>query len=258
MELQRFIPIVSTGLAQATAHARGLDRAATLALVESWKATATNIFNLGGLIGTLLTIPAAKLWAGARCSASTTSSRRSRSSRPSASTCRPQARLYMYFFIGLTVFGVFGSFTYYLPELFPTRLRGTGAGFCYNVGRVVAAGGPFLVGAIASRGADSLRSALHVLFFVGVVPLLGLLLLLCASRPRAIEIAERRRRERIGPLTLALSARTGRGDRRTLLERLLGHVREQVDAAVAVAPLVVVPADELEEVPLSSIELPAS
>ena len=41
----------------------------------------------------------------------------------------------MYFFIGLTVFGVFGSFTYYLPELFPTRLRGTGAGFCYNVGR---------------------------------------------------------------------------------------------------------------------------
>ena len=38
----------------------------------------------------------------------------------------PETRLYMYFFIGLTVFGVFGSFTYYLPELFPTRLRGTG------------------------------------------------------------------------------------------------------------------------------------
>jgi MFS family permease len=45
----------------------------------------------------------------------------------------------MYFLIGLTVFGVFGSFTYYLPELFPTRLRGTGAGFCYNIGRVAAA-----------------------------------------------------------------------------------------------------------------------
>ena len=64
----------------------------------------------------------------------------------------------MYFFIGLTVFGVFGSFTYYLPELFPTRLRGTGAGFCYNVGRFIAAAGPFLVGTIAARGANSLQT----------------------------------------------------------------------------------------------------
>ncbi|MCV4698803.1 hypothetical protein OFB92_37395, partial [Escherichia coli] len=52
----------------------------------------------------------------------------------------PHTRLYFYFPIGLTVFGVFGSFTYYLPELFPTRLRGTGAGFTYNVGRIIAAG----------------------------------------------------------------------------------------------------------------------
>jgi hypothetical protein len=83
----------------------------------------------------------------------------------------------MYFFIGLTVFGVFGSFTYYLPELFPTRLRGTGAGFCYNVGRFVAAGGPFLVGTIASRGGvDALTSAMHLLFFAGLVPLVGVML----------------------------------------------------------------------------------
>src|SRR6185295_828876 len=93
-----------------------------------------------------------------------------------------ETRLYMYFFIGLTVFGVFGSFTYYLPELFPTRLRGTGAGFCYNVGRVVAAAGPFLVGTIASRGKDALASALQVLFYIGFVPLLGVILL-----PLAIE-----------------------------------------------------------------------
>src|SRR6185436_13275842 len=56
-----FIPLVSTGLARATAQLNGLDKAATLALVVSWKAIATNMFNLGGLIGTLLTIPAAKL-----------------------------------------------------------------------------------------------------------------------------------------------------------------------------------------------------
>ena len=89
----------------------------------------------------------------------------------------PQTRLYMYFFIGLTVFGVFGSFTYYLPELFPTRLRGTGAGFCYNVGRFIAAFGPFLVGTVASRGADALTTALSLLFWVGVVPVIGVLLI---------------------------------------------------------------------------------
>ena len=61
-----------------------------------------------------------------------------------------ETRLCMYFFIGLTVFGVFGSFTFYLPELLPTRLRSTGSGFCYNIGRVVTAGGVFAVGAIAA------------------------------------------------------------------------------------------------------------
>ena len=49
----------------------------------------------------------------------------------------PETRLLMMFTVGLTVFGVFGSFTFYLPELFPVRLRGTGAGFCYNAGRVI-------------------------------------------------------------------------------------------------------------------------
>lgn len=34
--------------------------------------------------------------------------------------------------------GVFGLFTMYLPPLFPTLLRTTGAGFCYNIGRVAA------------------------------------------------------------------------------------------------------------------------
>jgi MFS family permease len=83
----------------------------------------------------------------------------------------------MYFAIGLTVFGVFGSFTYYLPELFPTRLRATGAGFTYNIGRLVAAVGPFLVGAIAAAGANALDSAMNVLFWVGIVPIIGILLL---------------------------------------------------------------------------------
>jgi MFS family permease len=168
-----FIPTVSTGLAQATAKLEGLDRAATLALVESWKARTTNVFNLGGLIGTLLTIPAAKHMGRRKMFAIYYFLSALAIFATFGLDLAPTTRLAMYFFVGVTVFGVFGSFTYYLPELFPTRLRGTGAGFCYNAGRVVAAGGPFLVGAIASRGADSLRSAMHVLFWIGVIPLLG-------------------------------------------------------------------------------------
>src|SRR4029079_3222993 len=96
----------------------------------------------------------------------------------------PETRLYMYFFIGLTVFGVFGSFTYYLPELFPTRLRGTGVGFCYHVGQIDSAAGPFLVGTIAARGTDALGSAMQVLFWIGLVPILGVLMLPLASETK--------------------------------------------------------------------------
>ena len=55
-----FISVVTTGLAQARATELGLDRIAALTLTEEWKKLATNLFNLGGLIGTMLTIPVAK------------------------------------------------------------------------------------------------------------------------------------------------------------------------------------------------------
>lgn len=42
--------------------------------------------------------------------------------------------------------GVFGLFTMCLPPLFPTLLRTTGAGFCYNIGRIFAAGGTIFFG----------------------------------------------------------------------------------------------------------------
>jgi len=172
-----FIPVVSTGLAQVEAAAKGLDRAATLALVEGWKKVATNYFNLGGLLGTLLTIPAAKVMGRKAMFAIYYAASAAVVLASFGLDLSPETRLVMYFLNGLTVFGVFGSFTYYLPELFPTRLRGTGAGFCYNIGRVIAAAGPTLVGSIASRGANSLESALHALFWVGFVPLVGLALL---------------------------------------------------------------------------------
>ncbi len=172
-----FIPIVSTGLAQATAKLRGLDVAATLALVENWKAHTTSYFNLGGLIGTLLTIPASKYLGRKKMFALYFALSGIALFATFHLDLSPEARQQMYFFVGLTVFGVFGAFTYYLPELFPTRLRGTGAGFCYNVGRVITAGGPFLVGHFAARGPDTLTGALSALTFVAIVPIAGLLLM---------------------------------------------------------------------------------
>lgn len=43
----------------------------------------------------------------------------------------------------ITSIGVFGIFPLYIPPLFPTLLRTTGAGFCYNIGRVTAGIGTF-------------------------------------------------------------------------------------------------------------------
>jgi len=41
--------------------------------------------------------------------------------------------------LGFATLGPFGGYAIYFPELFPTRLRATGTGFCYNVGRFLAA-----------------------------------------------------------------------------------------------------------------------
>ncbi len=48
--------------------------------------------------------------------------------------------------------GVFGLFTMYLPPLFPTLLRTTGAGFSYNISRLAAALGTVLFGLLAPVG----------------------------------------------------------------------------------------------------------
>jgi MFS family permease len=48
--------------------------------------------------------------------------------------------------------GVFALFTMYLPPLFPTLLRTTGAGFCYNIGRLAAAAASVIFGLAAPVG----------------------------------------------------------------------------------------------------------
>jgi len=45
----------------------------------------------------------------------------------------------MTWMVGFVTLSVFGGYSIYFPELFPTRLRATGTGMCYNVGRIFAA-----------------------------------------------------------------------------------------------------------------------
>jgi MFS family permease len=50
--------------------------------------------------------------------------------------------------LGFATLSVFGGYAIYLPELFPTRLRSTGTGFCYNVARYLTAVGLFAMGGL--------------------------------------------------------------------------------------------------------------
>jgi MFS family permease len=58
--------------------------------------------------------------------------------------------------------GVFALFTMYLPPLFPTLLRTTGAGFCYNIGRIAAGLGTVFFGLFSRVGDHRLA-----LFYAG-------------------------------------------------------------------------------------------
>jgi MFS family permease len=52
--------------------------------------------------------------------------------------------------MGFFQLALFGGYAIYLPELFPTSLRSTGTSFCYNVGRLVAGGGVYVLGLLST------------------------------------------------------------------------------------------------------------
>ena len=56
------------------------------------------------------------------------------------------AMLFLGFPLGFFLSGIFSGMGAYLSELFPSRVRGSGQGFCYNFGRAVGALFPVLVG----------------------------------------------------------------------------------------------------------------
>jgi MFS family permease len=75
--------------------------------------------------------------------------------------------------MGFAQLALFAGYSIYFPELFPTRLRGTGVGFCYNTVRYLAAPAPILFGYLATlmsfRSAAMLMSSVYV---VGAIALI--------------------------------------------------------------------------------------
>jgi MFS family permease len=182
-----FLPLLGQRLAIFAAGEKGqipLEQfeAARKALVASFVSTGTNAYSLGGLLGTLLTLPIAiylgRRWMFALYFGFSAIAVYLAFGGP----FEPMQRMYMMFPVGVGVFGVFGAFTFYLPELFPTRLRSTGAGFCYNTGRFIAAAGPFIIGALARQPFDTPQEQLAFLLkcvsWVAVFPALGVILVL--------------------------------------------------------------------------------
>jgi MFS family permease len=72
--------------------------------------------------------------------------------------------------LGFFTNGVFGLFTIWLPEMFPSALRGAGSSFSFSMGRVLGAAGPTLIGALAAlTGSFPLAiSLLSVIYLVGL------------------------------------------------------------------------------------------
>ena len=82
--------------------------------------------------------------------------------------------------------GIFTGFAIYLPELFPTAIRATGAGFCFNAGRILASAGPFVTGYLVTRLGSFGRAASGV----ALIYLVGLFILLFARETRGRPLPE--------------------------------------------------------------------
>lgn len=85
--------------------------------------------------------------------------------------------------MGAALYSLFAGYSIYLPELFPSALRSTGASLCYNGGRFVAATAPFTLGVLTDflgKGkapAEKIEAFRTVGFWMCLILLCGLVIL---------------------------------------------------------------------------------
>lgn len=74
---------------------------------------------------------------------------------------------------GFFTVGMHAGYAVYFPELYPTRLRGTGTGFCFNMGRLGTAAAFFGFAAMAKPPSPETKALwLAPLFLIGVIVVL--------------------------------------------------------------------------------------
>jgi MFS family permease len=184
-----FIPLLGATLASEYAAGSGITGEAARVLAEAWKSQASNGFNLGGLLGALAAIPLARVMGRRTMFVTYFAYSAVLLFVTFGLDFAPATRLRLLFAVGMGVYGVFSTFVFYLPELFPPRLRATGSGLCYNIGRVVAALGPTVVGLISAAAGGSSDIIVRTLFWLGVFPLITALtarLLIIETRGRSL------------------------------------------------------------------------
>lgn len=81
--------------------------------------------------------------------------------------------LWMLPLMGFATLSCFAGYSIYFPEIFPTRLRGTGVGFCYNTVRYLAAPFPFLLGWLSTlMPFRNVAVVMSSIYLVGIVALI--------------------------------------------------------------------------------------
>jgi MFS family permease len=74
--------------------------------------------------------------------------------------------------MGFGTLSVFAGYSIYFPELFPTRLRGTGVGLCYNTVRYLTAPFPFLLGWLStSHPFRTVAMMMCSIYLLGIIAL---------------------------------------------------------------------------------------
>ena len=73
--------------------------------------------------------------------------------------------------LGFCFGGSFGTLAVWLPELFPTAIRATGQGFCYNMSRLLTAPGPLVAGILVGTFGSIPRAcaAVSLVLILGLV-----------------------------------------------------------------------------------------
>jgi MFS family permease len=85
--------------------------------------------------------------------------------------------------VGYFAHGYFSLFGAMLAELFPTRIRASAQGFCYNAGRLVSAAAPWAIGAAAAKHGLGFSIAADAVFFA-----LGAVLIWLLPETRGTEL----------------------------------------------------------------------